>query len=453
MNYEESIHYLNSFINFERLPERQFTTREEDLDRLKLILDKLGNPQQNYPIIHIAGTKGKGSTAIVLGSILKSAGYKVGVYTSPHLLSVRERIRTNGYSIVKIDFARSIRYVKQAIEMINGPLAASYRTLFEILTAAMFAHFSLKKIDVAVIEAGLGGKLDATNIVEPILSIITPVGLDHTAILGETISEIAADKAHIIKAGVPAVTAQQDENALTEIKKRANEVSAKLTIAPPSNELFDRIEYDFEQYFCKLIAVRKEKVFATLQSVGKYQADNLATALTAVEQLRISGFKIPLEACIEGFRSSRMRGRMQYIKSNPPIILDGAHNDMAMKSVRESIDGITPAPLRVVISSMKSKPLHRMIRSLADRTVKFYLAPICFPKSKDESELREAAEEADVSFQLYSDVPTAFEAAKREAEREELILATGSFYLIGEILRHRSGKPKPPETGVIDHRI
>lgn len=453
MSYKEEIDYLNSFINFEKLPDQQFNTRVNDLEQFRILLDRMGNPHRNYPIIHIAGTKGKGSTAMILGSILKAAGYKVGVYTSPHLVSIRERIIIDGKRVLKAFLETRLKAVRSAIMRVNGNLSVSYRTLFEVITAAAFDHFSRRKVDIAVIEAGLGGRLDATNVVDPILSILTPIGLDHTAILGDTISEIAADKAHIIKSGIPIVTAWQHEEALIQIKKRAGEMSVQLSVAPATADLFHSYKYEYFGGRFYLTAMTNSETLYRIKSFGMYQLDNMSTVLTAVEQLRHRGFTISAQNIVDGIRLTKIYGRMQFIRGNPQIFLDGAHNEMAMDAVRKSIDGMVSKPLRVVISSLKSKPLMKMIMKLSDRTTKFYLAPICFPKGKTYAELRAEADEYGINYQLYQDIPSAFDAARNEANRGEIILATGSLYLVGEVIRHMKGLPRPPENGLIDNRV
>ncbi|MDP8228030.1 MAG: folylpolyglutamate synthase/dihydrofolate synthase family protein [Candidatus Electryoneaceae bacterium] len=421
------------------MPDPHFHTREEDLDRFRLLLKNLGNPHRQYPIIHIAGTKGKGSTAVMLASILRVSGLKVGLYTSPHLITVRERIRVDGRMVTKQQFASLINRIRSGSNGMGDPEKIAYRTVFEHLTAAAFLHFSQMGADIAVVEAGLGGRLDATVVVDPILSILTPIGLDHTDILGDTMSQIAADKAHIIKPNIPVVSAEQHNDAIIEIRKRADKINAPLTIAHNKHNGL------------------------SLPLRGYFQQNNLSTALTALKELEPMGLLDDLlcdainpETVQRGLRNVRWLGRFQLIDDHPMIVLDGAHNDLAMRAIVEAItssDGRYPSEWRVVLSAMRGKPLPEMLKTLSGHCVKFYLAPIRFPKGLSADELERISRNTGVDATVYRDIPTAFEAARHETITNQLVLATGSLYLVGEILRHLRGLPLPPTDGKIDSRI
>ncbi len=454
MNYIESIDYLNSFINFERLPDQQFNTREEDIDRFKMLLEKLGNPHLQYPVIHIAGTKGKGSVAAILASVLRAANLKVGLYTSPHLITVRERIRTNDKIINKNEFAVAVDKIRNVSQKLDGNDPVAFRTVFEHLTAVAFTRFAKKRVDVAIIETGLGGKLDATNVVKPILSIITPIGFDHTEILGDTISEIAADKAHIIKPNIPVVcSAQKYSDAIEQIQIRADKMNAPLTMVAKYSDYLDQIDATLKMTTFQSNHSSLNGKQIKLQLLGEFQLDNVSTVMSAVEQLMGQGYDIPVEAILKGFRVAKWKGRLEYIDGAPPMILDGAHNDLAMETLCNAIDKLSDKPLRVVMSSMRSKPFARMMEILSNRAVKFYLAPIQFPKSLTEEELSQFAKDAGVDAVICKDIPTAFESARNDAQTDEIVLATGSLYLVGEVMRHMKGDPAPPSDGSIDSRV
>lgn len=450
-HYKEAIAYLNSFINFERLPDNRYDTRVSDLDRFRKLLHELGNPQSRYPSIHIAGTKGKGSTAVLISSILKSAGYKVGLFTSPHLITVRERIRVNGRMVSKPDFASLISRLYNTTKAARITEKVAYRTVFEHLTGSAFLYFAHRKVDVAVVETGLGGKLDATIVLNPIISILTPIGLDHTAILGETIAEIAADKAHIIKPGTDCVSARQGGEAKVEFLKRASSVSAQLIFAPGQDE-FKPISSDFrsQKFITKRGWLGREEL--RLNLLGNFQLDNVSTVLTALQLLRRQGFRISAQPVRAGLSRVNWQGRLQYLRGKPPLIIDGSHNTLSMEVLLDSVRDLVPnRRLKVVFSAMKGKPVEEMLRMLSGYAEKLYLAPLAFPKGMSVDEMKTEAD--GIECQTCASIPSALELAKREAAEEDIVLATGSLYLVGEVLRHMRGLPPPPADGRIDDRV
>ncbi len=404
-------------------------------------------------MIHIAGTKGKGSVAAILSAILQSAGYKVGLYTSPHLISVRERIRVNNRIVSKREFSSLINRIRAFTDRTAANHNLAYRTVFEHLTAAALLFFARRRVDVSIIEAGLGGKLDATVVVDPILSVITPIGLDHTAILGERISEIAADKAHIIKHNVPSVSAMQSPDTEQELVKRAEGVSSTLIFAKGRTE-FEVVSRDFtgQRLKCSREWLGTEAIRLSLP--GRYQLDNLSTALTCVESLKRSGFLITPEAVRAGLSKVRWTGRLQFLRKPSQMVLDGSHNTLAMRVLLESLDDLIPNnKIRVIFSAMRSKPVREMLKILSSKTVKFYLVPLSFPKGMPVDDLSHHAELEELSFAVCNDVPAAIEQSVRETRKGEMILITGSLYLVGEVLRFRRGYPIPPSDGRIDDFI
>jgi len=453
VSYKESIAYLNQFINFERLPEPRFNTRTEDIARFRELLDELGKPQSEYPIIHIAGTKGKGSTAAIISSILKAAGMRVGLYTSPHLVTVRERFRIQGRIISKPEFASLIRLIRRTSERVRLGDRLAFRTVFEHLTAAALLWFAWKKIDIGIIEAGLGGRLDATIIVDPVLSILTPIGLDHTAILGNTVSAIAADKAHIIKPGVPAVSAKQVPEAAIQLKKRAEQVSSQLTFAPGSGE-FERLSTQWEHQRCRTFRrwLGDEPFLVKLS--GRFQLDNVSTALSAVEVLNRMGFAVLPESVKVGLSRINWPGRLQYIRGRIPLILDGSHNALSMEVLVDALIDLEPnRKFRVVFSAMRNKPVREMLKLLKQVAVKVYLTPLSFPKGMPVEELVNHSGQEGIVSVTCCNVPEALGRAFDEATVDEGILATGSLYLVGEVIRQRRGLPPPEPDGRIDDRI
>ncbi|MFH0765218.1 MAG: cyanophycin synthetase, partial [Calditrichota bacterium] len=380
MNYSESIDYLNGFVNFERQFEPRYGTTEADLDRFRELLRQLGNPHQQYPIIHIAGTKGKGSTGAIIAAILLAAGYRTGFYTSPHLVSVRERIRLERRIITRSEFAAAMTAIRALPDKPRLGDEVAFRTVFEHLTAAALWTYARHDIQAAVVEAGLGGKLDATVVVHPVLSVMTPIGLDHTAILGDTVELIAADKAYIIKSATPAVTSPQASSVLDILQMRARQVGARLTVAPGRAE-FTQVVLSAQEtcFFNDRPGLNSQKLYFKL--AGEYQLENLSTALTAVDELRRRGFHIPPDAVKQGLRRVRWPGRMQMLNRYPRVLLDGAHNALGVKALTQSLNLIFPnQKWRIVFSAMRSKPTLEMISQLDELALKYYLAPICFPR-------------------------------------------------------------------------
>lgn len=453
MNYTQAIAYLNDLVNFEILPESRHKTSIEDIDRFREMLGNLGNPQQDYPIVHIAGTKGKGSTAAILSSVLQKAGYKVGLYTSPHLITVRERIRINDADITKERFAGLMSLISSIPDSLRIGEQAAFRTVFEHLTAIAMLVFSRNRVDIAIIETGLGGRLDSTVVVDPILSILTPIGLDHTALLGDTVEEIAAEKSYIIKNGVPVISAPQLPEVLEVFERRAKNVNAEMVIAPGLSEY---IAFEVSTQMTKFTTSRKwlngEPVDFNLH--GEFQLVNASTVLCAIESLRNNGFEIDLLSVLSGFKSVQWKGRMDIHENHCTVVLDGAHNVLGIEVLTESVKKLFPnGGWRVVFSSMKSKNTKEMLEILQPHVKKFYFAPIQFPKSIDLQMLRDLGGSISVSSTVLENAPEAYEAALSESRDGEVVLVTGSLYLVGEIYRHFANIEPPLPDGSIDDRI
>lgn len=453
MKYTDAINYLNGFVNFEHQPDSHFNTRKDDLIRFRELLTRLGKPQSRYPVIHIVGTKGKGSTGALIASVLHQAGYKVGLFTSPHLVTVRERIRIGQRMISKREFARIISIIRNQPKNIRTGNHRAFRTVFEHLTALALVAFSRQSVDIAVLEAGLGGKLDSTVVTDPILTVTTPVGLDHQAILGDTIAEIAADKACAIKPSIPVVTAPQDSEAMREIVKQSEKRRAPLTIAPGSLE-FQILKPGISSSTFQASRDWMPDAELKVGLAGEFQLENVSTAISAVEYLKASGFVISREALQKGLSRVRFEGRLQVLPANVPIFLDGAHNTMAIRVIVQTLHNlIRKRRFRVVFSAMKNKPVGQMLDYLQDSTVSFYLAPLQFPKSLNREMLEELSLRLLVPSQVFRNVPEAYDTALRDVQTNEAILVTGSLYLVGEVLRHVRGNPPPVPDGQIDPRI
>lgn len=444
MDYDAAIAYINDFIDYERHPDFSRQARLYNLNRISHLLELLGNPQEQLRIVHIAGSKGKGSTAALIASILSCAGYQTGLFTSPHLITPRERCRIDGELISEADVARCIAKMKPAIDEVSrsefGPVS-----FFEIYTALAFCYFADKATDFAVVEVGLGGRLDATNVVNPVATVITPIGLEHTAILGETHAAIAAEKAEIIKHGCPLALAPQVPEAQAVFEEVAAERAAPIVPASAvshrdagngNSRLLGKGEnlpigqhFDVENY---------SALFMPL--LGEHQRVNAATAIAAIACLKQRGYVIPYESVYQGIAQVEWPGRMQVItevgQESPIILLDGAHSPDSMRLLcREIRRNFRYHRLIFVVSLMRDKAVKEVgevVSQNADTVIVTEVSdnPRVMPAHKIHRAWKELCEDITLC-------PTPMEALKTAvtcASPEELVCVTGSLYLVGEVL-------------------
>jgi len=417
MTYSEALAYLDSFINLERNVPTRTMRAVITLDRVRELASRLGNPQNSFPSLHVAGTKGKGSTCAFAASILRAEGFKTGLYTSPHLVDVRERIRIGDDLIPEGDFARIISSCRPVLEDMRRPPRGQRRpTYFEVLTHLAFAWFAEQKVDVAVIEVGLGGRLDATNIVTPVACGITNISFDHQAILGNTLGLIAREKAGIMKPGVPIVIAPQ----VPEVH-RMLEDCAKLARAP----------FEF-------INAAPPKAGVKLALRGGFQIENWAVAVRLVDLFCHKRNRMPVSdsAIREGSANVKWPGRLEEI--SPRVFLDGAHNDHSMHAVLADVRPTAQrrdVPLVVLFACAKDKDSHSMLGELAAH----HADHVIFSHSgnsrgKDPAAL--AAEWKKLSgcdAVVMGSCVDALNEARRLAGSKGVVLATGSLYLVGAI--------------------
>ncbi|MEK7833970.1 MAG: folylpolyglutamate synthase/dihydrofolate synthase family protein, partial [Acidobacteriota bacterium] len=356
MNFTESINYIYSLGN-------EVLAMKLGLETVKALASALDNPQRKFPAIHIAGTNGKGSTAAMTEAILRAAKLKTGLFTSPHLVSITERCRVDGHNISEDDFARLATVVRQASETLvaNGRLEAP-PTFFEQVTMIAYLHFAESKVDLAVLEVGIGGRLDATNICQPLVTAITAVSFDHQQHLGNTLAEIAGEKAGIIKADVPVVVAPQPAEAMQMIVARAAELNAPLISVAAESFAAESVG-EFGQY-----RLRYRGCDATLGLRGRHQTTNAMTAILIVGQLRQPGWKIEEEAIEAGLREVVWPGRLQLIESDSltaPILADGAHNPAGAETLRSFLDEHCHLrPVTLIFGAMNDKAAFEMAEIL-----------------------------------------------------------------------------------------
>ena len=404
MNYKETLDYL-----YQKLPAYQregAAAYKKDIGNIVAAAQSLNNPHLQFKSIHIAGTNGKGSTAHLIASIMQEAGYKVGLYTSPHLTDFRERIKINGKMISKqnvIDFVLNNKKLFEDLHM----------SFFEMTVIMSFDYFANNKVDIAIIETGLGGRLDSTNIIKPELAIITNISLDHTNLLGNTIQKIAAEKAGIIKEGTTVVIGKKQkatENIFNKVvnKKKANILYAKM---------------------------QKDSYISDLK--GTIQKENISTCICAIKQMQKKGWNISEKNIKDGIRycikNTQLLGRWQILQDNPTIICDIAHNIDGIKQVIKQVKERSYNKLHLIIGVNKDKSISKILTELPKDAI-YYFCSAKIERSLHQKKLKEKAKEYNLFGDAYSSVNSAIKNAKKNAEKNDLILISGSTFIIAEII-------------------
>ncbi|UCF12148.1 MAG: bifunctional folylpolyglutamate synthase/dihydrofolate synthase [Thermoplasmatales archaeon] len=420
MNFKESICWLYSFKKY---------GSKLGLERISYLIKQLGNPQNTIKVIHVTGTNGKGSVCKFIGSILLKAGYNVGVYVSPHLQRFSERIIVNNEEISEGDVVLLVEKIKPVVDdMIkqnNTP------TFFEVVTAMAFQFFSDCTVDFAVVEVGLGGRFDATNVVNPLVSVITNISLEHTNYLGEDIKSIAFEKAGIIKENAPVITAVKND-ARDVIKKIAKEKNAH-TIVINSNHwrrLSNNINY---QEFLIQGAFNDYTVKTTL--LGEYQGENIALALSTIEQLQMNGVYLTDDDVLEGISTTLNPGRIEIISKKPTVLLDGAHNPVGMKMLRKTLEeDFEYNRLVLLIGILKDKNIQKMLSTIAPISDIIIVTKSNNVRACEPEVLKNTVEKVGYKKDLFIDdsIPNAIEHAKSVTKEDDIICISGSLFTVGE---------------------
>jgi dihydrofolate synthase/folylpolyglutamate synthase len=362
MNYSATIAYLHSLTDYEKTRIERYTPETLDLLRVEQLLAALGDPHARFPAVHIAGTKGKGSTAALVESCLRAAGYRTGFYTSPHLHTFRERIQVAGHKITREEVVALVEKVRPLIERIPGV------TTFEAITAIGFLYFARSDVDVAVVEVGLGGRLDATNVLMPEVSAITSLSLDHTYLLGDTLAEIAYEKAGIIKSGIPAISAPQRAEAIKVLETVCRERHAPLTEVGRDWD-YDPgpADFDGQVFTVRFLGDEGSELDGEywMPLLGRHQLENGASAIAALHALRQRGFRIPNEAVHEGLRDVRWPGRLEILGHEPLVVVDCAHNPYSARVLRRALEEWFPGQRWVLIfGASADKDIAGMLEAL-----------------------------------------------------------------------------------------
>jgi dihydrofolate synthase/folylpolyglutamate synthase len=426
MQFNEAVQYLLS-LGHETL------TIKLGLKTTELLLRSLGDPQKTYPAVQIAGTNGKGSTATVLDSICRAAGIKSGLYTSPHLVSITERIKVHGIEILPEAFAAHVTQVRDVAEkLVVSKELEALPTFFEQVTAIALQAFREAKVELAILETGLGGRLDSTTAAKAQLVAITHLAMDHEEYLGNTLESIAAEKAAIIRPGVRAVIAAQAPEALEVIRRQCEIADVK----PAINGCRTSVEQiSADGLFCVTFETAVdvyEKLWLGLR--GRHQIENVAVSIQLAENLRAEGFAIPQRAIVEGVESARHAGRMELIPDKPNFLLDGAHNPAGAQALRDYLDDFAPGPLTLVFGAMRDKRLEEMAEILFPAADHVVLTAINNPRAASTELLQTIARRfmTEERITLASSSAEALTVAHEKTTSDGLICITGSLYLIGE---------------------
>jgi dihydrofolate synthase/folylpolyglutamate synthase len=420
MNFEESICWLYSFKKY---------GSKLGLERISYLVKQLGNPQNTIKIIHVTGTNGKGSVCKFIGSILLKAGYNVGVYVSPHLQRFSERIVVNNEEISEGDVVLLVEKIKPVVDdMIkqnNTP------TFFEIVTAMAFQFFSDYAVDFAVVEVGLGGRFDATNVVNPLVSVITNISLEHTNYLGENIKSIAFEKAGIIKKNVPVVTAVKND-ARDVIKKIAKEKNAHTTVIDRKH--WRRLSYNMNHQEFLIQGAFKDYTVKTAL-LGEYQGENISLAVFTIEQLQMNGVYLTDDDVLEGISTTLNPGRMEIISKEPTVLLDGAHNPVGMKMLRQTLEeDFEYNRLVLLIGILKDKNIQKMLSTIAPISDIIIVTKSNNVRTCEPEVLKNAVEKIGYKKDLFIEesILKAIEHAKSVTKEDDIICISGSLFTVGE---------------------
>jgi len=432
MKYAGAIDFLLERTDYERWPGYTYASRF-GLRRMEELLHRLGDPHLGIRTVHIAGSKGKGSTAAMVAAGLQSAGYSTGLYTSPHLVTLRERIAVDGAPVLKRELAEAVATLRpHALEMDRERTCGELST-FELLTASAFLHFKRKGVDFQVLETGLGGRLDATNVVTPELCVITPISLDHQEVLGDTVALIAAEKAGIIKPGVPVVSAPQAGEAATVIRDACAKKGAPL-VEVESDFSWRKTGSDLSGQSLELRSKAGTYRF-TLPLLGAHQMQNAAAAVAALELLGVPGENI--EA---GLANTRWPGRLQVLRRRPLLVVDGAHTVESAKKLKEALQQYFHFDrLILIIGASADKDVSGIAAELAPIASRILATRSRHPRATSPDKVGDVFARQGSSVEATETIALALEKALGEAKKGDLICATGSLFLVGEVIESIKG--------------
>jgi dihydrofolate synthase/folylpolyglutamate synthase len=426
--YNLALDFLYSFVDYSLKHSSELAKAEFNLDRMRALMRALGDPQENYPILHVAGTKGKGSVCALAASGLRAAGYRVGLYTSPHLLDYCERIQIDGAPVSHEGLLNLVERAKPAVAGIPK------LTTFEITTALALLHFAEQKVDAAVIEVGLGGRLDATNVVSPKVCVITSLSYDHMAVLGDTLAKIAGEKAGIIKDGVPVISAPQKDEALGVLLRAAHEHHAQFTLLG-RDIAFKPLGHSLDGQSLRVTG-RDKALSLTMPLLGSHQVQNAATATAALWALDEWGLEITDMAIRDGFASVKWPARFQIVRPEPPVIMDSAHNQDSFARLRQALDDYFPGrPVYLIFGASEDKNIPGMFAEIKYKVRRMFVTRADHPRALPPESITPLAESAGIAYEVQARVEVAFGRALELSEKDgSIVLSAGSMFVTAEAI-------------------
>ncbi len=435
--YPLCLRWLHDRTDYEKIRNVQYSDNAFKLDRMRKLLALMGDPQDEVKTVHVAGTVGKGSTVAMIASMMRECGYTVGEFVSPHLVDVRERVVVNGKPISKNDFTDLIRKVAKASLKLNEQL-----TFFEVMTAIGLKHFANEAVDIAVIEVGLGGRLDSTNVITPEVCVITTIDYDHCKLLGNTLPQIAREKAGIFKKGVTALVFDPPADVEKVFRDVATKVGADLRVVNKDIEFSSRFcsDPDLGPHARVCLYTKTSRLeHLPVPLPGEHQSSNCGLALSAVDILKSRGFDCPENKVTRGLGNVKVPGRMEVISERPRILVDGAHNPASVQSLMKCVGAHVPYDSMVCIFGCCSdKDVPSMLDKVnlgADKVI--FTRATTTPRAASPEDLQKMfAERSGKMSQVAKNLPEAIEIATRAVSREDLIVVTGSFYLVGEAIKY-----------------
>jgi dihydrofolate synthase/folylpolyglutamate synthase len=456
--YNSALDYLYSFVDYSLKHSSELAKADFNLDRMFALMESLGNPQQKYPIIHVAGTKGKGSTSALCAWGLQAGGYKTGLYTSPHLEDFVERIQINGEPITHAQLVELVEEIKQHVAKIEK------LTTFEIVTALAFMAFAKHGVNAAVFEVGLGGRLDATNVVTPKVSVITSLSYDHMAVLGDTLEKIAGEKAGIIKEGVPVVSSIQKDEALRVLERVASEKKSSFTLVGKDLK-YEYISSSLDGQSFKLFALSGAQRSRSVSEIGSALDDHPSTALsknsssapdegltftipllglhqienaaTAYAALQVSGLEISDEHIQKGFSQVKWPARFQVVRREPPMIFDSAHNQDSFERLRETLEEYFPGrPAYLIFGASEDKNIPGMFAEMKPKIKTLIITRADHPRALETEHIRRLADQAGLESEAVSPVRAALAHALDLSSNDgSIVLSAGSMFVTAEVMK------------------
>jgi dihydrofolate synthase/folylpolyglutamate synthase len=438
LNYRQAEQYLNTFVNYEQIPGVSYAQPGYTLRHVEELLNRMGNPQLSARTVHVSGTKGKGSVAAMIAQVLSTSGYKTGLYTSPHLLNLRERIQVNGDLISEDEFAAVMTQIKPFIESMKRDAAFRQLTYFETLTALAFAYFHKKRLDFQVLEVGLGGRLDTTNVVtNPVVCIVTSISLDHTQILGNTLQEIAREEAGIIKHGCWVVLSPQPDEAASVINDICREKEAKV-IQVDRDVTWHKLGGDLNHQSL-IIKGRLTSYQVSIPLLGDFQLENASVATAASEILASAGFGISTDDIVQGLAQVNWPGRFQILQQHPTVVIDGAHNVASIKRLVHNIKAyFANKQVFLVFGVSCDKDIPGIIDELVSLSPRVIVTQTSHSRATPPSTLATEFARRGIEPEIRESVAEALCRALCQAQTTDVICVTGSLFVVAEALDYFS---------------